>query len=74
MPAFHFFTKLAQTLLLGSCPKSAEELLFGVHSVPDASVYYHTHRFLNQHHFLSLESPNDCANWVTQVLGGAARG
>lgn len=74
MPVFHFFIKLAQTLLLGSCAKSAEELLSGVHSVPTAPINYHTQRSLNQHHFLSLESPNACANWVTQVLGDAALG
>ena len=69
MQDFHFFTKLDQTLLLGLRAHSIDELLTGIRSVPDGSIYYHTHRFLNQHHFLSPEPPNDFAYWVTNVLG-----
>ncbi len=69
MDAFHFFTKLDQTLLLGLRAGSIEELLTGIRSVPDSSIYFHTHRFLYQHHFLSPEPPNDFAYWATHVLG-----
>jgi hypothetical protein len=69
MDAFRFFTKLDQTVLLGLRAKTVDELLNGVRSVPDASIYFHTHRFLQQHHFLSPEPPNDFAYWVTDVLG-----
>ncbi len=69
MEAFHFFTKLDQILLLGLRAKTIEDLLTGIRSVPDASIYFHTHRFLQQHHFLSPEPPNDFAYWVTNVLG-----
>lgn len=69
MDAFQFFTKHDQTLLLGLRAKTVEELLNGVRSVPDSSIYFHTHRFLQQHHFLSPEPPNDFAYWVTEVLG-----
>ena len=69
MQAFHFFTKLDQTLLLGLRARTVSELLTGIQSVPDSSIYYHTHRFLHQHHFLSPEPPNDFAYWVTHVLG-----
>jgi uncharacterized protein DUF5752 len=69
MNAFQFFTKLDQTLLLGLRAKTIEELLMGIRSVPDSSIYFHTHRFLQQHHFLSPEPPNDFAYWVTEVLG-----
>ena len=69
MDAFHFFTKLDQTLLLGLKASSVDDLLTGIRSVPDASIYFHTHRFLFQHHFLSPEPPNDFAYWVTHVLG-----
>ena len=72
MEAFHFVTKLDQTLLLGLQAKTIPELLTGVRSVPDSSIYFHTHRFLQQHHFLSPEPPNDFAYWVTNVLGDDA--
>src|SRR3989337_2147638 len=68
MEAFQFVTKLDQTLLLGLRARTIEDLLTGIRSVPDASIYFHTHRFLQQHHFLSREPPNDFAYWVANVL------
>jgi hypothetical protein len=68
MSEFHFNTKLDQTMLLGIRARNAGELLKGLARVPDSSVYYHTHRFLEQHHFLSPEPPNDFAYWVSNVL------
>jgi hypothetical protein len=69
MDAFQFFTKVDQTLLLGLRAKTIEELLNGIRTVQDSSIYFHTHHFLQQHHFLSPEPPNDFAYWVTEVLG-----
>jgi hypothetical protein len=66
---FRFYTKLDQTLLLGVRAKTIHELLIGIRSVPESSIYFHTHRFLQQHHFLSPEPPNDFAYWVTNGLG-----
>ncbi len=37
--------------------------------VPNACIYHHTHRFLQQHQFLSPEPPNDFAYWIIDVLG-----
>lgn len=74
MQAFYFFTKLDQTLLLGLRAHTLDELLTGIRSVPDGSIYYHTHRFLHQHHYLSPEPPNDFAYWVTHVLGDEVLG
>jgi hypothetical protein len=74
MDSFRFFTKLDQTLLLGLRAQSVAELLAGIRSVPNSSIYFHTHRFLHQHHFLSPEPPNDFAFWVTNVLADAALG
>jgi hypothetical protein len=68
MNPFHFYTKLDQTLLLGRSAKNITELLEGVASVPDGSIYYHTHHYLQQHHFLSPEPPNDFAYWVRGML------
>jgi len=69
MDAFNFNTKLDQTLLLGVRANTIEKLLAGVKSVPDSSIYFHTHRFLNQHQYLSPEPPNDFAYWVSNILG-----
>jgi hypothetical protein len=68
---FHFRTTLDQTLLLGRKARNVRELLDGIETVPDASIYYHTHRFLQQHHFLSPEPPNDFAYWISEVLNDA---
>jgi hypothetical protein len=69
MNEFHFHTKLDQTLLLGIKARNVQGLLEGLRQVPDASIYHHTHRFLQQHHYLSPEPPNDFAYWVSDVMG-----
>jgi hypothetical protein len=46
-----------------------EELLGCLKEVPESSIYHHTHRFLQQHQYLSPEPPNDFAYWVSNVLG-----
>lgn len=42
--------------------------------VPPACIYYHTHHFLLQHHYLTPEPTNDFAYWVGEVLGEEALG
>ena len=74
MNEFQFRTKLDQTLLLGIKAKNAEELLEGIRVVPKSSIYYHTHRFLQQHHYLSPEPPNDFAYWISEVVNDALLG
>ena len=74
MADFTFYTKLDQTILLGTRARNVQGLLEGIRTVPDASIYYHTHRFLQQHHYLSPEPPNDFAYWVTEVLVDDALG
>jgi len=74
MTDFQFKTKLDQTILLGRKAKDAAELLDGLINTPDSSIYYHTHRFLQQHHYLSPEPPNDYAYWATEVLNDAHLG
>lgn len=71
---FRFNTKLDQTVLLGKKAKNIPELLAGIKTVPDSSIYFHTHKFLQQHHYLSPEPPNDFGYWVTNVLNEAALG
>jgi len=66
---FYFFSELHLVKLLGLKAKNPVELLELIKQVPTASIYYHTHRFLQQHHFLSPEPPNDFAYWITNILG-----
>ena len=74
MNEFHFKTKLDQTILLGRRAKNAEELLRGVQEVPDSSIYFHTHRYLQQHNYLSPEPPNDFAYWANEMLNDVVLG
>jgi hypothetical protein len=74
MSEFHFKTKLDQTLLLGIRARTVPELLDGITRAPDSSIYFHTHKFLHQHHYLSPEPPNDFAYWITEVLNDAKLG
>ena len=69
MDDFRFNTKLDQTVLLGVKVRNVEGLLESIRNVPASSIYFHTHRFLQQHHYLSPEPPNDFAYWVSSVLG-----
>lgn len=71
---FHFHTKLDQTILLGQKAKNAAELLGGIKMAPKSSIYYHTHHYLQQHHYLSPEPPNDFAYWITEVMNDAVLG
>lgn len=66
---FLFFTKLDLVETLGKKAKNLQEFLDLLKEVPPSSVYYHTHRYLRQHHFLSPEPPNDFAYWVRGMLG-----
>lgn len=66
---FHFYTRLNLVLLLGRSASTLSELLDGIGTVPGASIYYHTHHFIEHHQFLPLQPPNDFAYWVKDVLG-----
>lgn len=65
---FHFNTQYHLVELLGSKARNPAELLEGIKTVPASCIYYHTHRFLQQHHYLSPEPPNDFAFWLTEFL------
>jgi hypothetical protein len=74
MNEFQFKTKLDLTLLLGRRARNAVELLQGVREAPDSCIYYHTHRFLQQHNYLSPEPPNDFAYWASEVVNDVILG
>jgi len=66
---FQFYTKLDLEELTGLKASSIKDLVHHLKSVPDSVIYFHTHRFLQQHQFLRPGAPNDFAYWVSEVLG-----
>lgn len=65
---FYFYTGLSLVELTGRKARNLVDLLEGIETLPGSSIYYHTHRFLKQHHFLILDPLNDFAHWITHVL------
>lgn len=65
---FTFYTRYYLVRILGRRARNPEQLLKGIREVPESSIYYHTHRFLQQHHYMSPEPPNDFAYWATTIL------
>lgn len=66
---FRFYARLHLTELTGLKAANLVQLVRLLKSVPGGSIYYHTHRFLQQHQYLSPEPPNDFAYWVRDILG-----
>ncbi len=66
---FQLCTRLHLSELTGLKAATLGELLENIKTVPGACIYHHTHRFLQQHQYLSPEPPNDFAYWVDNVLG-----
>ncbi|MDD5005392.1 MAG: DUF5752 family protein [Candidatus Omnitrophica bacterium] len=66
---FKFCTRLHLSELTGLRATNLGQLLALIKEVSGSCIYHHTHRFLQQHQFLSPEPPNDFAYWVTDTLG-----
>ncbi|MFA4993130.1 MAG: DUF5752 family protein [Candidatus Omnitrophota bacterium] len=66
---FKFCTRLNLSELTGLRATTLGQLLALIREVPGSCIYHHTHRFLQQHQYLSPEPPNDFAYWVTDALG-----
>ena len=66
---FRFYTRLHLSELTGLRATTLGQFLALIKEVPGSCVYHHTHRFLQQHQYLSPEPPNDFAYWVADVLG-----
>ncbi|MFA5146837.1 MAG: DUF5752 family protein [Candidatus Omnitrophota bacterium] len=66
---FVFYTRLHLSELTGRKASNLKQLVDIIRVMPESSIYHHTHRFLQQHQYLSPEPPNDFAYWVTSVLG-----
>jgi hypothetical protein len=74
MTPFRFYTRLSLRLIGHEKAKNAGELMDGLKSVAESSIYYHTHRFLQRHQFLVPEPANDFAYWASAFLGHAPLG
>jgi len=66
---FRFYTRLHLTELTGLRASTLPQLLELLKDASGSCIYHHTHRFLQQHQYLSPEPPNDFAYWVTEILG-----
>src|SRR3990167_3016973 len=66
---FRFFTSLVLQESTGLRASTLPVLVKLLREVPEACIYYHTHQFLLQHHYLSPEPTNDFAYWVAEILG-----
>ncbi|MDP2924408.1 MAG: DUF5752 family protein [Candidatus Omnitrophota bacterium] len=66
---FKFYTRLHLSELTGLRASNLKQLKELIKKVPGSCIYHHTHRFLQQHQYLSPEPPNDFAYWVAQALG-----
>lgn len=66
---FKFCTRLHLSELTRLRAATLGQLLALIKEAPGSCIYHHTHRFLQQHQFLSPEPPNDFAYWVTEALG-----
>ena len=66
---FRFCTRLHLSELTGLRATNLVGLLALIKEVPGSCIYHHTHRFLQQHQYLSPEPPNDFAYWVAEILG-----
>lgn len=65
---FYFYTRQNLILLSGKKARNLTELLNGIKEAPLASIYHHTHHYLEQYEFLTPEPPNDFAYWITNIL------
>jgi len=67
--SFRFYTRLHLSELTGLRASTLSQLAGLIKQVPGSCIYHHTHRFLQQHQYLSPEPPNDFAYWVAEILG-----
>ncbi len=66
---FRFYDRSHLQELTGLKAKNLREFVDILKTVPDSVVYYHTHHFLEEHHYLTPQPSNDFAIWVDEALG-----
>jgi hypothetical protein len=65
---FKFYISVPLVELTGHKAKNLKELKNIIEEIDGSSIYYHTHHYVREHHFLSQEYPSDFAYWVAEVL------
>lgn len=66
---FRFHSRAHLKELTGLKARNLRELVDILKVAPDTVLYYHTHHFLEEHHYLTPEPSNDFAVWVSDALG-----
>jgi len=66
---FQFSTRLHLSELTGLRASNLSQLLDCIKNVPASSIYFHTHRFLQEYNFLTPQPTSDFAYWVSEILG-----
>lgn len=66
---FRFCTRLSLSELTGIRASTLQQLARITKDMPDSCIYNHTHRFIEDHQYLSPKSPNDFSYWVGSILG-----
>ncbi|MBI2104430.1 MAG: hypothetical protein HYT90_02445 [Candidatus Omnitrophica bacterium] len=71
---FQFRTALVLQESTGLRASTLVTLAKLLRKVPDSCVYYHTHHFVLEHHYLTPEPTNDFAYWVGEIFGDETLG
>jgi small-conductance mechanosensitive channel len=71
---FRFYSRMHLTEMTGLRAKNLHEFVDTLKKAPEGVIYYHTHSFLEQHHYLTPEPSNDFAVWVSDALGDEVLG
>src|SRR3972149_7654840 len=71
---FRFYTRAHLKELTGLKASNLRQMVEVLRNAHDSVVYYHTHHFLEEHHYLTPEPANDFALWVSDALGDEVLG
>ncbi|MGH8003161.1 MAG: DUF5752 family protein [Limisphaerales bacterium] len=66
--SFVFYTSVPLVELTGQRARNVRELAEAVERAETSSIFFHTHHYVREHHFLSQEYPSDFAYWVAEIL------
>ncbi|GAQ95535.1 mechanosensitive ion channel [Thermodesulfovibrio aggregans] len=66
---FRFYTRLNSKELTGLKARNLTELLKYIKEVPDSVIFYHTHDFIEEYHYLIPQPSNEFALWIGNALG-----
>ena len=66
--SFVFYTSVPLVELTGRSARNVRQLAEEVERAEAACIFYHTHDYVREHHFLSQEYPSDFAYWAAEIL------